>query len=122
MTSEPRGLEQDLVQEVVAAAEQAHVLAGHSVEALSRLIAAGRRFERARRAGGDPDPAALLLAFGGASTLLRHLSQRFEAGALALEELRFTLAPALQHAEEAEGPDGRPEIEPDPRVGAPRPS
>lgn len=122
MSSEPRVLEQDLVQEVVAAAEQAHVLAGYSVEALSRLITAGRRFQRARRAGGDPDPAALLQAFGGASALLRHLSQRFEAGALALEELRFSLAPTPQELEEAEPAGHRAEAEQVQRVGAPRPS
>lgn len=91
--------EHELAREVLEAAEQAHILAGYSVEALSRLIKASRSFQRALRAGDAPDPAALLLAFGGASALLHHLQQRFDVGARALDELRFAVAPSATRRE-----------------------
>src|SRR5262245_41657616 len=85
----PQHEDNELAREVLEAAEQAHILAGYSVEALSRLITASRRFQRALDAGDPADPAPLLLAFGGASSLLHRLQQRFDVGSQALAELRF---------------------------------
>lgn len=123
MSYEPRVQheEQELAREVLEAAEQAHVLAGYSVEALSALITASRRFQRALRTGARPDPAPLLLAFGGATALLRHLQQRFDVGAQALDELHFGLELGDRPGEAPAGPT--PErVEPAGLAGAPRAS
>lgn len=85
------------------AAELSYLWSSQLSEALDSFAQAARAFLVDYSAGKDPDPVPMLMRFGAANELLSQISERFEIGAEALGELRFSLARAAGAALSAGG-------------------